>query len=474
MQNIVLITIDTLRRDHCGCYGYSRDTTPFIDKISNSGVNFEHSFANGPLTTRSFPSILGGQHIFYGKEDNIHSYFLPKDVETIAQKLKNFGYYTAAFQAGNPFISSFYGYDRGFDFFEDFLNGSSECEKIERFVTLSPKKETMKKKLLSKLGLFLDSFPRLKNVAKKGYQIYILLRDTRIYLKKLGDNEIPFIRGDKLNETISKWLECYSEGKPLFLWVHYMDVHQPQIPKEDIAKSLNIPVYSDKIIARHWAEILSHQVKNSKQIRELKDLYDCEIRYEDKCIEELFDIFGNNNLTQKNTFFILTADHGDEFGEHGGLGHELKLYNEMLSVPLIFLGKGSEGYNDFTDSLIELKSIPQVILDVAKSQKPTDISKEYVLSQSLRGDGGNWVRLIALQNREFKLIYDAGSEANNEFYYLGRDPDEKDNLIHEESQKEKIEDFTNIIKRFLKIQYKAKRIKRSKEKIKELKRKGRI
>ena len=79
MQNIVLITIDTLRRDHCGCYGYSRDTTPFIDKISNSGVKFEHSFANGPLTTRSFPSILCGKHTFYGKEDKIHSYFLPKD-----------------------------------------------------------------------------------------------------------------------------------------------------------------------------------------------------------------------------------------------------------------------------------------------------------------------------------------------------------------------------------------------------------
>ena len=271
MQNIVLITIDTLRKDHCGCYGYSCDTTPFIDKISKSRVRFEHAFANGPLTPRSFPSRLGGQHIFYGKEDNIQSYFLPKDVETIAQKLRKLGYYTAAFQAGNPFISSFYEYDRGFDFFEDFLKGSSECEKIERSITT---KKKVREKLLSKVGSFLDSFPKLKNVAEKGYQTYIILRDTRKYMKKLRNNEIPFIRGDKLNETLSKWLECYHEEKPLFLWVHYMDVHQPHIPKEDIAKSLNIPVYSDKIIARHWAEILSHQVKNSKQITELKDFYD--------------------------------------------------------------------------------------------------------------------------------------------------------------------------------------------------------
>jgi arylsulfatase A-like enzyme len=470
MQNIVLITIDTLRKDHCGCYGYSRDTTPFIDKISKSGVKFEHPFANGPLTTRSFPSILGGQHIFYGKEDNIQSYFLPKNVETIPQKLKNSGYYTAAFQAGNPFISSFYGYDRGFDFFEDFLKGSSECEKMERSVTQTPKKE-MKKKLLSKVESFLNSFHKLKNVAKKGYQTYILFRETRKYLKKLRNNEIPFIRGNKLNETISKWLEGYSEKKPLFLWIHYMDVHQPHIPKEDIAKSLNIPVYGDKIIAKHWAEILSHRVKNSKQITELKDLYDCEIRYEDKCIEELFDVFERNNLTKENTFFILTADHGEEFGEHGGLGHELKLYNEMLSVPLILVGKGSENYDKFANSLIELKDIPQVILDVAKGDETTDISKEYMLSQSLRGDDENWVRLIALQNKEFKLIYDAGLEANNEFYNLSSDPDEKNNLINNKACSEGINDFTGIIKEFLKITGHRSKLR---EKIKELKRKGKM
>lgn len=473
MQNIVLITIDTLRKDHCGCYGYPRDTTPFIDKISKSGVKFKYPFANGPLTTRSFPSILCGHHIFYGKEDNIHSYFLPKDVETIAQKLKILGYYTAAFQAGNPFVSSFYGYDRGFDFFEDFLSGSSKCEKIER--SMAPKKR-VKEKLLLKVGSFLNSFPELKNIAKKGYQTYILFKENRKCVEKLKNKEMPFIRGDKLDETILKWLEGYSEKKPLFLWIHYMDVHQPHIPQEDISKLLNIPPYSDKIIARHWVEIANHKIKNSKQVTELKDLYDCEIRYADKCIEELFDIFEMNNLTKENTFFILTADHGEEFGEHGGLGHELKLYNEMLSVPLIFVGKGSKKYNNFADSLVELKDIPQVILDVAEEGDVIDILKEYVLSQSLRGDGENWVRLIALQNKKFKLIYDAGSETNNEFYNLSNefynlsnDPDEKYNQINNELYNKEVNKFTDIIKEFLKINSHRSKLK---EKVKELKKKG--
>jgi hypothetical protein len=95
-----------------------------------------------------------------------------------------------------------------------------------------------------------------------------------------------------------------------------------------------------------------------------------------------------------------------------------------------------------------------------------DISKECVLSQSLRGDGENWVRLIALQNRKFKLIYDAGSEANNEYYNLGSDPDEKDNLINNKSYSKEINEFTGIIKEFLKINSHTSKLK---EKIKELK-----
>ena len=317
MENIVLITIDTLRKDHCGCYGYGRDTTPFLDKLSKSGVTFRHALANGPLTPRSFPSILGGVHAFYGKEDNIRSYFLPKNVDTMAQKLRRTGYYTAGFQAGNPFISSFYGYDRGFDFFEDFMEKSSECDRIEKSTS---QKKNRSKRLLSRIYSLLNHLPALKNVARKGYSIYIHHRDSRQCLKKLKNNEIPFIRGYQLNKRISKWLEDYSERKPLLLWIHYMDVHQPHIPREDICKSMNIPIYNDKAIAEHWAEISSHQIRNPKQMRELIDLYDCEIRYADKCVEELFVILERNNLNRENTFFILTTDHGDEFDEHGGLG----------------------------------------------------------------------------------------------------------------------------------------------------------
>jgi len=285
MKNVVLITIDTLRKDHCGCYGYSRNTTPLIDKLSKDGVKFEHAFANGPLTPRSFPSILCGCHAFYGKENDIHSYFLPKNLETIAQKLKKMGYYTAAFQAGNPFISSYYGYDRGFDFFEDFLKDNSECHKIE---ASNKSQNKIGKRMISRFGLFLNHFPFVKSIVTKVYHDYIDFRSNKDYLIKVRTNQMPFVRGNTVNEKLSKWLENYYNKKPLFLWIHYMDVHQPHVPQEYICKALSIPIYSDKVIAKHWAEISNHRIKNSKQISELIDLYDSEIRYVDNCVEKLF------------------------------------------------------------------------------------------------------------------------------------------------------------------------------------------
>ena len=448
MKNIVLITIDTLRKDHCSCYGYSRNTTPFIDKLSKDGVKFEHAFANGPLTPRSFPSILCGCHIFSGKEDNIHSYFLPKNLETIAQKLKISGYHTAAFQAGNPFISSFYGYDRGFDFFEDFLKDNSECAKIE----ISQKSQNnVRKKIFVRLGQILNHSPPIKNVVSNVYCSYIGFKDYKKCLLQVRKNQMPFIRGNKLNEKLSKWLENYDHKKPVFLWMHYMDVHQPHIPKEDICKCLNIPLYSDKVIAKHWTEISNHRVKNSKQINELKDLYDCEIRYVDNCVEKLFNILEKNSINKENTFFIITSDHGDEFGEHGGLGHEMKLYNEMLSVPLIVSGEGSKNYGIYENSLIELRDIPKIISAEANKDKSIKLSKEYVLSQSLRKGDESWVRLISLQNTEFKMIYDTDCETNNEFYFLDHDPYEKHNLIDDNLYTESKDEFTSFIKNFVKF-----------------------
>jgi len=383
--------------------------------------------------------------------------------------MKKNGYHTVAFQAANPFLSKFYGYHRGFDIFKDFLDGDKESKQIEKKISSSNEKQ--KNKYILRVKPFLDKLPILKKIFKTlfGKKGYYTDKEYKKYIKKIENNNLPFIRGEIINKSISNWLADYNDKKPLFLWIHYMDIHQPHVPQEHILSELNLPKYDKKIIARHWAEISTHYIRNKKQVEELIDLYDAEIRYTDGCIEKLFKIFHKNGITKENSFFILTADHGEEFGEHGGLGHEMKLYNEMLSVPLIFYGKKSKNFDKHSASLVELKDIPAIILNIASGKKITDISKEFVISQSLRKEKNQWTRLVSLQNKNYKLIYDEKDQLNNEFYNLTNDVYERDNLINDSSFGEIIKEFTGIINEFLRTtSYSEKFKKRSLQKIREI------
>ncbi|MHA1381679.1 MAG: sulfatase [Candidatus Helarchaeota archaeon] len=437
-KNVILITIDSLRKDHCSCYGYQRKTTPFLDYLAKKGVKFNYAFSNGPLTPRSFPSILCGATAFEGKEDNIQSYFIPKSLITIAQRMQKKGYFCVAFQSGNPFLSKYYGYNRGFNEFFDYLENSSSSDrnwliikKIKNYLRFFIKKkaglESVARKLLTKL----EYFKRLKQI-------------------KLGN--LPFERGIRINKDIDYWLKNYNENKPLFIWIHYMDVHQPHIPQENMRKELGIKKYSIYKLAKYWAEINNHTISRKENIKELIDLYDCEIRYEDECLKNLLYSLNNNNIHVDNTTFIITADHGDEFGEHGGIGHELKLYNEMLKVPLIFYGKDVKNYSYLSNELIELKSVPEFILSFANNRFVNNFNKKFIISESLRekDDFSGHVRLISIQNKEYKLIYDCVNQKNNEFYDISNDKYEQINLTHKPQFKNIMRLMEIEIKKYLK------------------------
>jgi len=436
-KNVILITIDSLRKDHCSCYGYWRKTTPFLDSLAESGIKFNYTFSNGPLTPRAFPSILCGATTFEGKVNDIQSNFLPKNLITIAQKLQKKGYYCAAFQSGNPFISRFYGYDRGFNEFLDYLPYSSNL--------------TRKESNKDKLKKYLKSFIKRRKWLERRIRLLIMKKEYFKRLKQIKSDDLPFIRGIKINKDINFWLRNYNKHKPLFLWIHYMDVHQPHFPQEDIRKKLGVKKYSIHKLAKYWAEINNRIINNKEQIRELIDLYDCEIRYEDECLKNLFNIFKNNNIHKYNSSFIITSDHGDEFGEHGGLGHELKLYNEMLKVPLIIYGKDVKNYSYVSNELIELKSIPDLILSFANSQFEYEFGKEFIISESLRENNkfSGYVRLISIQNKEYKFIYDCGNQINNEFYSLSYDENEQKNLIRDPQFKKMINVLKKKIENYL-------------------------
>ena len=173
MNNVILLTIDTLRRDVLGCYE-GGNLTPFIDSLQDRSIRFSRAHSPAPYTQAAFPGILtSSYYLEYGKQKMLSSKRI-----LISEVLKKAGITTAGFHS-NPYLSGYFGWNRGWDLFYD----SMEDE---------------------------------------------------------VDEKVPYIKADKINKKVETWLSSYMGGRnynPFFLWVHYMDLHEPYIPER---KYINI------------------------------------------------------------------------------------------------------------------------------------------------------------------------------------------------------------------------------------------
>jgi len=124
LRSLVLITVDCLRADHVGFSGYDRKTTPFLDTLASESRVLQNAIVGGTPTYYSFPAIMASRYPLSLGRDVIG---LAPDETALATVLKEVGYPTAAFLAGNPYLSPRFGYDAGFDTFEDFLDAESSA-----------------------------------------------------------------------------------------------------------------------------------------------------------------------------------------------------------------------------------------------------------------------------------------------------------------------------------------------------------
>ncbi len=191
--NVLLVTIDTLRADHVGSYGYKAASTPTIDALAARGVRFETSVVHTPLTGPSHASILTGQTPLVHGFRNNSGYILAPQVKTAAEDFRQAGYRTAAFVSGFPLDRRF-GFDRGFEIYDDRLPKGTDRRRtpyVERFA-------------------------------------------------------------DATTDAVLRWLPAPSSttaGKrtPWFLWVHYYDPHAPYEPPADLAERFRQSPYDGEI-----------------------------------------------------------------------------------------------------------------------------------------------------------------------------------------------------------------------------------
>lgn len=283
MTNIVLLTIDSLRVDHCSSYGYDRGTTPNLDAFAAEGVRFENAYSASSHTREAVPAFLTGEYPHAAINE---SYHLSKP--SLATLLKE-THSTGAFHS-NPFISRAYGYDRDFDAFDDDLYFSQH-------------------KLVALAQRFWDEI--------RGHH---------------------YARAETINERALAWLDSLPDGERFFLWNHYMDAHGPYEPPEPYRSEFGAGGVDTANAQDLWDSACETPEEISASEREsLVNLYDGEIAYLDAQIGAFLDKLEYRGELN-DTVVIVTSDHGDLFGEDETYSHPRSIHKRLLHVPLLVSG----------------------------------------------------------------------------------------------------------------------------------------
>jgi choline-sulfatase len=385
LPNVLLVTIDTLRADHCSAYGYGRPTTPTLERLARRGVLFETAYAPIATTTPSHATMLTGR---LPREHGLirNGQALPTGQPTLTDILRLAGYRTAAF------VSSFaldhrFGLARGFETYDDDFGPAAP-----------PRSEPWE-------GHRLDgAFDRTAD------------RTCRRALGWLG---------------VQGYLGPPVPGRPpFFLWVHFFDPHDPYSPPPAHERLFPPPGPQPSELDRQIAR------------------YDGEIHFADSELGRLLDELDRVGLLAQ-TMTIVAGDHGEGLMQHGHMGHGLMIYEEAVRVPLLVLWPravrgprrvaGPVQLLDLTPTVLDLLGKPlrtdghgRSLAGILRGQESPDPQRDVFLQrrQYLTETVGS-VHVkgekIAVREGRWKYI-EAPEEGTYELYDLDADPHELRNL----------------------------------------------
>lgn len=394
--NVLLIVLDTVRAASLSVYGYDKPTTPKLERWSREGVVFEHAISTAPWTLPSHGSLLTGQ-----EPDELGASFrlaMPDGPRTLAETLTESGYATAGFVSNLMYTAWDSGLARGFSHYDGYRLS------WERFLQHSA---------LGRMDAKTDSIRPFASWS----EFWDALRSSRIQ-----DSSAPakIIRpADDLAAAFLDW-SASLEGRPFFAFINLMEAHFPY----------PFPSSFDGVPG----------VANSERER-----YDHAIAWLDDNVNTVLSTLQTRGLLN-NTLVIVTSDHGEQFGEHGLIGHANSLYLPVIHVPLIMRLPSRVPSATRIDSVVSLKDVPATILDllgladdripgqslaaawrnpgVAMAPVRAVLEVGVNVDASHRNSVGTMIS--ALDNR-FHYVKDG--EGKEEFYDYVSDPEERVNLI---------------------------------------------
>ena len=354
------MTVDSLRKDAVPAHGFGPERIENDVPEQATVTRFDRAFATGPGTTPSFPALLTGQLPL--SENGLGP--LTDEDPRVAEMLAEEGYATAGFQC-NPFLSTHFGYDVGFDTFEDYQNPL--------------------------MGLATRIFPRgieINNPRLERVDDYLHLTDgIRKAYQLLKGKPRPYVSAEVITDDTLLWLEQTED--PFFCWTHYMDVHHPCYPPSVYRERQGLDSITQAEVGKLYSQVLEdHERLDQHQREQLHRLYQASVDYtSDQTQRILHHLRETDRL--KDTLVVITSDHGELFGEWDDYGKPERMYDELLHVPLIVIN-GPSSLSAAREELISLIDVPPLIweaLDLPehhefRGQRPgVDEPREYILAE---------------------------------------------------------------------------------------------
>jgi arylsulfatase A-like enzyme len=340
--NVVIIILDTVRDDRVGADWQGVPLTPSVDAIAAEGTRFTNAFASAPWTVPSHASLFTGLHPHRHKA--VHEHFvLDGSFTTLAERLKARGYATAGVTC-NPWLTHSLGFNQGFDEYFEVYAGS-----------------------------------------------------------KPNENDSP-----KASTQAIEWLRQRSGDKrPFLLFINYLDAHLPYTPAADALNRLQpapaaVP-RSAFSIAQAERFIGGLDRLSPADLQEVRRVYSAEVLGQDAQVARVLDYLRGSGELDK-TLLIITADHGEQLGEHGFMGHEFSLYDQVLHVPLIVRYPGVFPAGLKTPALASLTDVLPTIIDVVGLDAPGELLPGRSLRELLAAPPGGERPLLAEYARPTTLI----------------------------------------------------------------------
>jgi len=311
-RSVVFVTVDSLRYDYC-----TDEHMPTLADMAENGIAFENAVAPGPSTSESMPAVFTGSYptprsdrvAFDERVNHVRPHL--RTHRTIADRFADAGYRTAAFTP-NPFTSRHFGFDSGFDHFEDFLDGSRSRLYDRVFSSVDD-----------------DSGP-----------LWFALRTAANWLSR----EEAFKPWEEFYDDILAWVE--SDDDPYFLWIFLMDAHHPYLAGPGCRSQSRLQSY--------YANWRLRQCEYEPPLGDrthkwLTTAYEDSVTHVDQFLTRL-------RADLADPVVVVTSDHGESFAEHGTYEHHggalgnygaqernVYMYEENIHVPLVVANAGRTG-----------------------------------------------------------------------------------------------------------------------------------